>query len=1126
MVADRRNAMNGTTRANSAQRRASDPSASAWVNANAGSGKTHVLIDRLIRLMLAGNEPSRILCLTYTKAAAAEMSNRLFDRLGQWTTLPDAKLHDELAATGVTGATPETLAAARRLFATALETPGGLKIQTIHAFCERLLQLFPVEAGIVPRFTVMDDRKAAELMELARNDTLAAAARLPDSALGRSMAAIAGLANADQFDGLLKALVAGGAAIQGFLVGETGTAALESALRLLLDLQPTDDMDSVMADLALDRGSYQDFARALTVGTASDQKRDAMIDEALSSPRPDLTMLRGLYLTTTDDFKKPASIATKTVMANADWLGDFIAKEQQRLATGLGKLADLRHVAATVQLLTVAAAVEQAYAQGKRARGAYDFSDLIFHTQQLLAAKPDAAWVLYKLDGGIEHVLLDEAQDTSPAQWSIITSLTDEFFAGAGRPVERPRTLFAVGDRKQSIFSFQGADPAIFETVHKAFKEKITGDQQVFNDVDFTVSFRSTPAVLNAVDAVFAEGTRARLGLDGHLAGLTHEARRSNHPGAVELWPLVEPVENDEAQPWQAPVDRPAASAPHVRLARSIAERIKSWIGTRLIPDRNEASKHPVTAGDILILVRKRGLLFDALIRELRNAGLPVAGADRLQLGDNLAVADLLALARFVLLEADDYSLACVLKSPVPGQPFDEDALFAVAHGRGDRSLWESLKTTGAPVVGELEGLIRLARTARPYEFFATVLANCRQRMISRLGGEANDALDAFLEQAIAHEQEGNSSLQGFVQWFSAGSSEIKRDMEQAAGEVRVMTVHGAKGLEAPIVFLPDTTGQPEPRKDALMIVDVGRTEIRLPLWRLPGQFESAAMARLVQARSGEAGNEHRRLLYVAMTRARDELYVMGYRGQRKIADDCWYTLVEETLKPRMREVGDGIFRAGDDPVLTEAARSGAPTAVTVPDWVGGQLPAEPLGPVFAAPSKLAGGLTAEPGPAAARGTLIHAILQLLPDTPENLREALIRRMVARAGESPDVVREILTIAADPDLAFLFGPDGLSEVPVRAGLDGRGQPLSGRIDRLILGTDTLTVIDYKTDRSPPEVPEAMPQPYLAQMGAYWAALRQIHPHHDIRCVILWTAAPRLMQIPPALLGLHNPVARP
>jgi len=530
---------------------------------------------------------------------------------------------------------------------------------------------------------------------------------------------------------------------------------------------------------------------------------------------------------------------------------------------------------------------------------------------------------------------------------------------------------------------------------------------------------------------------------------------------------------------------------------------------------------------DILVLVRSRNGFFDALIRELRQADVPVAGADRLKLIESIAVLDLLALARFSLMPEDDHALACILKSPVLAAPFTEDQLMSLAIGRGDASLWQALRASDAAhcraAAAQLGRLAAHAATARAFEFFSGVLMQARLRFLSRLGSEANDALDALLDAALAYEQNHAASLAGFVNWFETGGVEIKRNMEQAAGEVRIMTVHGAKGLEAPIVILPDTASMPDSHTESpLVMVEAGNSGIKLPLWKLPKRFESAAFRTLRARVRDSRDDEYQRLLYVAMTRARDELYICGYRGIQQPKNGCWHETASRALRPVMREVEDGesrLWRLGPDPQYRDAAAAVRAAAGPLPEWIG-----HPHTEDLALPEPLAVSALArrEAAPAAPperlnRGIAIHRILQRLPGLEEGARTAEARRMAAAAGLDPALGDDLAALTEAPGLRHLFAADGLSEVPLAAALPDLGLTVTGRIDRLILGGDGIIAVDFKTTADPPASPGAVNPGDLVQLACYRAALRRIHPGAPVSMALLHTETKSLMVLPDSLL---------
>ena len=1103
--------MSRNPKASRDQIKASDPRASVWVNANAGSGKTHVLVDRVVRLMLGGTEPSRIMCLTFTKAAAAEMKNRLFERLGAWVTLDDKVLAQRLAEMGSPGADAKTLERARQLFTRSLETPGGLKIQTIHAFCERVLQLFPVEADVVPNFTMLDGRQSADLLTRARNEILRDATSQSASDLGVALADVAGRTNADSFDELMTQLLAKRSPLRDSLATADGLEISETAICRNLQIAGGVTPQSIAATLSASKDDYLRLAAALDTGSDTERKRAAVIHRICSASLLTLRDFEAILLTGEGEPRK--TVANKPVLARHPGLEDFIKAEQQRLVDGLAQLADLEILSASRSMLKLGRAIVQRFEALKRAQGCYDFEDLIIRTAELLDSRPDAAWVLYKLDGGIDHLLVDEAQDTSPAQWQIVRNLTAEFFAGEGARGSKTRTIFVVGDRKQSIYSFQGADPDVFEQVYGEVRDQVRAAGQPFEPVDFTVSFRSAPEILHVVDKVFASGQIARRGLDGIMPrDWDHQSNRRDANGLVEIWDLEKPLDTEDGDPWTAPVDREPAQSPRRRLAKKLARTIKGWIGRRRLSSHDRA----VEAGDILILVKKRNAFFDAMIRALWNEQVPVAGADRLKLGDSIAVLDLMALAQFALMPEDDHALACVLKSPIPAAPFSEEQLLALATGRGTATLWRALRQSTEDscraVAALLAPLVAEGPAARPFEFFSGVLSSARLRFAGRLGSEANDAIDALLDRALDYEEQNGTSLAGFVNWFMSGETEIKREMQAGANEVRIMTVHGAKGLEAPIVILPDTASSPNDSKtDPLLLVESGNGASRVPLWPAPHVKPSPRLRALKDAEKERMSFEQQRLLYVALTRPRDELYVCGYEGKRTVSDDSWYKVISNALEKDMRRVGDGVLRLGAEPALMEAEAPQPPAAVSVPAWLRSSLADSP-----AAEPPLPASRPQRSAARVARGVFIHRVLQRLPDLPKEGWAEHIATAVTRSAFGAGLAAELAALVAHPLMAELLSGDGLSEVPLIT-RTAEGTPERRRIDRLIFSETGILVADYKTDRTVPDRAEDCRPDYLAQMAAYRAALRLIHPGTPIRLALLWTERPAVMLLPDSLL---------
>ena len=1134
--------------ASTLQRDATAVDCSVWVAASAGTGKTKVLTDRVLALMLAGSAPASILCLTFTKAAAAEMANRLNDRLSRWTTVPDGALAQDLVA--LTGEMPDaaTCRQARRLFARVLDAPGGMRIDTMHAFCQSLLRRFPIEAGVAPHFEVMDERSARESLFAAREAVLSAARAGDDAELAAALDEVTRHVSEHRFDEMMELLALERARLRAALEG--GHVRFLAALCQVLHLAPDVTEGGIVraAAGAADEPALRAAAERLaTSPSARDRDRADKLARWLGDPvlrAETFDEYASIFFTL--EGERRTDIVTRKFAADEPAAAAALDREGQRLAAAMAARNAAAICAASSALARIADALLAHYERHKASRALLDYDDLVLKTRDLLRRPGVAPWVLFKLDAGLDHILIDEAQDTNPEQWQVIAALADEFFSGEGARSER-RTVFAVGDAKQSIYSFQRADPEAFLRMRQHFARRIAAAHERWRVVRLDYSFRSAPAVLTAVDAVFAEGgTSAGVALDG--APIHHRPFRVGHAGLVELWPAVEPEEEPAARPWQPPLEQQRTRAPRARLARVIARTLRRWLDAG---ERLPARDRPLQAGDVMVLVRRRGPFVVELVRALKQVGVPVAGVDRMLLTDQIVVQDLLALGHFLLLPDDDLTLATVLKGPLFG--LDEEQLFALAYAR-QGTLWSELRRRAGEnlflshAARELGELLARVDFAPPYELFAEVLGarGGRRAALARLGAEAADPLDEFLAMALVYERTHGPSLQGFLHWLGAGETEVTRDLDQRGrNEVRVLTVHGAKGLQAPVVFLPDTLQVPTQPPRLLWTAD------GLPLWPAhkgcTAPIAEAARADALRRRDAE----HRRLLYVALTRAEDRLYVCGWRDRRKPPDGCWYRLIERGMAAApgavaveidLRAVAgeDGWKGAGwrletpqaTSPDRSEKIASAAVPPSVLPHWARAAPMPEPTPPRPLTPSRprraepaARSPLAEDPAAGLVRGRLVHRLLQSLPDIDRAHRRMAARRFLALPshGITPAVqealLEETLAVLDHPDFLPLFAPSSQAEVPVVALLSGRA--LSGQIDRLVVRDDEVLIVDYKTLRPPPIDEADVPPAYLEQLAAYRAAIAAIYPGRAVRCALLWTEGPRLMPIGGALLDHYS-----
>ncbi|WP_414644756.1 double-strand break repair helicase AddA [Bradyrhizobium sp.] len=1138
------------------QARASDPASSAFVSANAGSGKTHVLVQRVIRLLLDGVPPEKILCITFTKAAAANMAERVFTTLGHWVALDDTALDAAIRDAGIARPDANLRMRARELFACALETPGGLKVQTIHALCTRLLQQFPFEANVPARFAVLDERDQAEMMERANLKVLLDASRDPQSSAGRAL----DIAMASAADVTFKDVVREACLSRDHFLAWTDSAGSANAamaqVSAALGVDSSERLDDVEREIVegphLPRARWEHLAAILDTGSKSDSDQASRLREALAfSSSEQVDAYLNVFLTEALTPRK--SVVTKKFCDSNPAIARLFDAEANRVFPLIDRRRALTVRDRTQSLLVIATAVAANYRREKQERGLLDYDDLIDKTLQMLD-RVSSSWVHFKLDRGVDHVLIDEAQDTSPRQWDIVAHIISEFTTGEGARDGVKRTIFAVGDEKQSIFSFQGAVPREFDLQSRELERKFKEARLQFERLAFKHSFRSGPAILQSVDHVFRDQTIYR-SIHAENAYPLHEALPDAGPSLIDLWELELPDPRQDIEGWRAPFDAVSETSPEVRLARRIQAEIKALIAAGTMTG-NAGNRRSLSYGDVLVLVRRRGNAFDAVIQALKHANVPVAGADRLKLTEHIAIIDLMNLADALLLPQDDLALAVALKSPLFG--LTDDDLFTLAWQR-KRSLRHALSEHAAAdgkfetALARLKACEALAMQETPFAFYAWLLGGDggRARILRRLGHEANDALDEFLELALAYERKAPASLQGFMAWLRAADTEVKRDMEISRDEVRVMTVHGAKGLEAPVVFLVDTTTSPaDTTRLKLVRMPQGNAAPHAPgvvVWAGKKAEDPPPVAAARAAMLGETEDEYRRLLYVAMTRAADRLIIGGCMpgNMRKLRELSWYDLIEKGLGSsglHMQNVPppDGVvkrFSRAEDvsPAAVAVPAQASGTVIPLPAWLRTPGPREARIANFVRPSDpkdetshvvSTGESTQLRAIALQRGKIAHRLLQSLPDIPSELRQEAAARYLARntEGWSEDdrtqLASQVLALIGDSRFASVFTPGSRAEVSLVGRLDRPERPpvlVSGQIDRLVVAPAEVLIVDYKTNHAPPRSLAETPVAYVRQLALYRAVLAKLYPRRPVRAALLWTETPEMMEIPgPAL----------
>ena len=1138
---------------NQQQSVASNPRHSVWVSANAGTGKTKILTDRVLRLLLEGHDAHKILCLTFTNAAAKEMALRVHHILQQWSIASDADLRQLLTA--LTGNEPsqDTINHARRLFTHVIDQQDSLHIQTIHAFCQSLLKRFPLEAGILPHFTILDEQTASQLTQQAWAQLLCAPTlrNAEEDPLTEAINHLSQLLGDQSLHGLINDVINQRETLLFYRQKHGDMDAMIAHLYDHLGLKMSDQIDDYIHDFsastAIDSALDACIAQ-LATGTAKQQEKAQILvawRHADTTQRidgwPDIL---AVFFTQKDQPRKLTAIASKTLLENSPALHEHIEHIIAHFETALDRIRSHAIASQTRSILIVVDALLTEYERLKAQQSFLDYSDLILHTQQLLKQPDSAAWVMYKLDASIEHLLIDEAQDTSPVQWDIITHICTDFFSGESS-VDHDRTVFVVGDEKQSIFSFQGADPHAFSSMHRYFSQATQHAQKSWKTVNLETSFRSTEPILQLVDTVFSDAN-LRQSVSQLQPHIHHEAYRSKHPGNVQFWPITDnetpqnqtPVEeaskeqpdeksDNSTTPWALPTKRIIRTNPQYQLANQIAQQIALWFKEK----RFLASKNrPIEAGDIMILLRSRTAFVDYMIRECKRLHIPVAGVDRMILTEHIAVMDLIALGEFLLLPDDDLSLATILKSPLCG--VSEEQLFTLCHDRQSTSLWSRMQS----LHGELglvdahhflSDLLNKVDFTTPFELYHHILhhAGGYHAFTQHMGDEVSDPLQEFMHKTLEYERNHIPSLQGFMQWITAGNSIIKRDLEQNNNAVRILTVHGSKGLQAPIVFLPDTTRLPK-MHDPILWDD----EASLLYWAGNKDQHNQHCQNLYNTRNARTYDEYIRLLYVALTRAEDELYIGGWTSKSRGEYATWHDHIDRHI--HTIEAAKTIPLASDHNItvteLSSASHDQEHTpsssqlsmhvldqhneiAITsMPEYFH-QLAKET--PSISSIETVTKAASPEKNTELAYGVFVHQLLEYLPkvapDDYQSIATNIAHHHALEADLKTQAIKEAVQVIAHPELSLLFSAQSHSELPVIGHIND--QLYKGVIDRLVYLPDRLLILDYKTHRDPPAT---IPKSIKNQLTHYRTLLTPQYPNHTIECAVLWTANCQLDYVEP------------
>ena len=1108
---------------NENQQKASNPDYSVWVEASAGTGKTKVLRDRVLRLLLKGVKPSKILCLTYTKAAAWEMKDRISKMLSRWAIVSQKELVSDLKDICGTEIQDEEkqieqCSKARKLFATFLDSSEDIKIQTIHSFCQDILKRFPLEAKISPYFEVMDDRKSKEILDRIKVDILTDSS---DEDTYKAVGYLVGKVSEYSFPKLLLKITENRTKIAEFLRRYVFFTDVKTKLALTLGVD-SERTENKLKEEFLQNIDESFISRVTEIFSKSKTKTDIEHFQFFKKLKnygisdDDLDKYISVFLKDSGEIRKKGLYCADSFAYNSD-IEHLMNDEALRVRDFMQNMKNAELYFSTISVLQIAHTLISKYDEYKRKVSQMDYEDLILLTKKLLADKTVADWVMYKLDEGIEHILVDEAQDNSMYQWDIIKSLSEEFFAGEGSKQER-RTIFAVGDRKQSIYSFQGADPQKFEAMKSYFSNKT-----LLKTINLDVSFRSASAVLSVVNTVF-KFERAKKGVVPDEKNVDHLAYNSSWGGKVEFWDICDNEESGKNNQFEPEDFDYSKQTKEGLFAKKIVQKIKEIVKNKTYLC---SKKRLAEYKDFMLLVRNRtGRFLPEFLHECQKEGVPTEGSDQINLLEQISIQDLISLGKFLLLPTDDLSLAEVLKSPVFG--LEEDDLIKLCVNRGSSSLWSRLSDFSEykNIYDDLCCLLDKVDFVRPYELYSYVLGPMggRKNFIERMGLEVEDGLDEFINLAISFEEDHIPSLQGFINWIMSDEIKIKRELEQSKNNaVKIMTVHGSKGLQSPIVILPDA-GSVTLKKHSMEILQDNLIYVPLSSKNYEERCEN-----IYQKEQEKELEEYRRLLYVAITRAADQVFICGYRKNDKTYEDSWHFLCREAVGAIGDKVAEGFEYSENKQalayeVLDNEEENKKNNHLPNFNWLHENAPAEsalekPYRPSIdgSQQDELSLSPVAENDEYRyKRGLIIHKILQFIDFIPLNFREQKIKEFLKKNATGfservlDNIASEILNLLNNPNFSFVFTKNAKTEVSVMGEVDGK--IISAQIDRLIINEKNVVVVDYKTNRPAAENMQEVPLVYQKQLKTYCELLRKIYPQKTIEAYILWTNTARLMKI--------------
>lgn len=1021
---------------------ASDPRTSCWVMASAGTGKTKVLIDRILRLLLEGNDPKHILCLTYTKAAALEMRERLIKKAEQWQIITEDSLQNELEIFTQNQVSKDHIEIAKNLFDSLNHSP--IAIQTIHSFCQSLLSSFSLELDISPTFKLIDEREKRLLQQQVCSEILA------KNELQ------------EHFDFLSPH-------ISENYLREILCEAMNERLRLSCLSDPLGKLKALLCDSKSPDLSEQEWHTIKKMAAFSAEFGPKNLQEVapiiLGNDEKSYQNLFSFFLTKEGEVRKKFTLASAK---NFDFTEDDFQKIGERIQAIYEGISAKEILSINQHLHVCIEATFNLYQLSKKEQGLLDFDDLLLYVQTLLTT--NQGWIFEKIDFRLDHILIDEAQDTSRVQWNIIKNLLHHFFDRAGHN-NMPRTMFVVGDAKQSIYSFQGADPKYYLEVRDYFTHLAEENSHTFNIIDLDLCYRQSPAVLNLVDQVFATAEKSQ-NLLSHT--INHYAFRSSSQGLAYHLPLTKKCDAEDQEPWTIQVNTKIQKSSHALVIKDLVLSILSE--KEILPSTSDV----VNPDDIMILFQRRSSLMQETYDALKEVGISCTSCHHGDVLSHLAVLDLLSILKFVALKEDNFNLACLLRSPLFN--IDESLLQQLCTN-GKSSLFQKLLMTEEchEIIGRFTEYLELFQSADSlYDFCSKLVHEIAPVMVGHFGEQVLDLYEEFLSYVLEASQKGITEIDAFISYITTLSPNSKN---QKGNGVNLMTVHGSKGLEAPIVIVADATASLVNAQNSLIFEDdfyFLRTS-HTPLKKLKAIEKDNDIA------------ESHRLLYVALTRAKDHIFIAGEENHKS---ENWY----EFCQPLTQEYQ--LKTSFDKPAIAQVDKL---DRLELPDITfKRKLRKEPT-------------LVSPKTEKSRRGEAIHKLMEMqLWKFDEKLREAALSKPLFKE-LPPQDIEKICTLPHNSELGFYLSQPYQSEAEIYC----KGNGLQ-RLDYLLVEEDKVTIIDFKTTENPASTAEEISSTIFKQMQTYRNTLQELYVDKLIECFVFYTENQKLIKLNmESLIQDHN-----